>query len=80
MGLQQELPCAERRRLLLRCVESLTAVSRELAQEALLSPKKRARTIAALQEKERANIELRFHERSHGCGRSRGLHLVRRSA
>jgi hypothetical protein len=61
-------PCAERVSLLHSYVAAIEAVNRELANEYSLPPADRLNTLAAVREKERIKIELRFHERAHGCG------------
>jgi hypothetical protein len=60
--------CTERRSLLSKYLEAISAVNRELAEEINLPPSKRLHTLAAARRKERVKGELRFHGRSHGCG------------
>jgi hypothetical protein len=62
------LSCAERRSLMSKYVDAISAVSRELAQEIHLPPAERLHTLAASRKKEWLKAELRLHEQSHGCG------------
>jgi hypothetical protein len=60
--------CAERRLLLLRYTEAISAVNQALAKELCLPASERLGMRAALRQKEWIKVELYFHEQSHGCG------------